>query len=399
MKFQVKRQDISHVLDNIESVTDEKSANPILGYVRVSAYEADAQNPLSTVQLAGTNLRIAIETTIPADVESDGCILVLARPLARVIKSLSCDKVSINVTKNNMVVSGVGTSRTHKLAIRSAEDFAKIPTPSSDNEGIPLASETIKSIIGKVSHAMDTAQAAGRNGVMVEIKGGVCSAVSVNSYQLAVFETNVDVSDWECIIPAAMHKPLLDLCGGAEIVRIKKDEKYIFAETEETIIATILPSEQFVPWRKVVEMIHPDPIATLARVDLVNSVKGVTCVSPTATVCLSFKKDGKLHISSISEGADQGEFEANDVIECSTVDKAIELNLSAAFLLANLRSVDSGEVVLRHCLPNQLVVVGPGYHSLIALTSPRATTNSHSSTEPEEEPEEKPLKKRGKSNK
>jgi DNA polymerase III sliding clamp (beta) subunit (PCNA family) len=386
MKFTVKRQDLSHVLDGIEGIVEEKSPNPILGYLRIAAYEADATSPAS-VQLAGTNLKLAIETTISADVEKAGSALTLARPLARVIKSLACDVVSIAVTKNSLVVSGVGTSRTHKLAVRGADDFIKIPTPAPDNQGIPLKSDTIKNLINKVSHAMDTAQSAGRNGVMVEIVGGKCSAVAVNSYQMVVYETDVDSVDWSCMLPSVMHKPLLDLCANSDTIQMKRDSNYLYAETDESIVAVCIPAEGFVPWRKVMEMVVPDPVATVAKVDLVNSIKGVTCVNPSASVCMSFKKEGTVEISSTSEGAYSGEFESSDSIACSTVDKVIDLSVSAAFLLANLRAVDSGEIVLRYFFPNQLVVVGPGYHSLIALTSSKPVQK-----EPEEQ-EEKPAKK------
>lgn len=396
MKFTVKRQELAHVLENIESVTDEKSPNPVLGYVRLSAYIADKDNPQSSIQLAGSNLRIAIDTSLSAEVSEAGCILTPARAFAKVIKSLSCDLVSVVVNANTLTVAGVGTSRKHKLAIRSAEDFLRIPVPAHDNEGIPLSSAVLKTVLSKVAHAMDSAQSAGRNGVMLEIRDSKLSAVAANSYQIAVYESEVDAADWECMIPAAMHKPLIDLCGASETIRLKRDEKNLYAETSDSIVTTILPGEKFIPWRQAMEMIRPEPVATLARADLVNSIKGVTCVNSTVSVCLSFTKDGNLLLSSTSESADSGEFEATDELACSTVDKPMEINVSAAYLLSNLRSVDSAEVVLRYCYPNQVVVVGPGYHSIIALTSaPKKSVQPDvSDLEPE-----KPAKKRGKTTK
>ena len=75
MKLTVNRQSLTRALEKIEGVTDDKSTISTLGYVRIMAFVADAEAG-ATLQLAGTNLKMALETTIPAEVTVAGKILV-----------------------------------------------------------------------------------------------------------------------------------------------------------------------------------------------------------------------------------------------------------------------------------------------------------------------------------
>jgi DNA polymerase III sliding clamp (beta) subunit (PCNA family) len=364
------------------------------------AFVADAEAG-ATLQLAGTNLKMALETTIPADVTDAGKLLVSVKPLSRIVKSLTSEEVSMTLDGSSLIVKGVGTARTHKLPTRPADEMPKIPLPPKDG-AITVQASVFRGLVNRVSHASDPAPNTGRSGVMVEITGEVIAVAAANGYQLAAVESASGCAadtKWERLIPSLMHRALGEICEDSQTLQINQDENHIYVETDESMIACMTPMEPFVPWRNVLKMIEPRSIATVSSEALTQAIKGVTCVKPDSVISLKFSKQlsditkpGRVKIEMVTDFTADAELGAVDIVECDSVERDTELYISAPLLLANIKSAATDVVSIKLSEPNHLTVTSGDYKALVALVQ-KPTKISEAEKKVEEKPAKKGAKK------
>ena len=120
MKFSVERQPFLSELQLVTRAAATRSAIPALGGVLL-------RGPATRLELSATDTEIALRSSMPAEVEQEGALLLPARLLLDIVRVADGETVAIESASDQGVVKV--TSQRASFAVRTlqAEDFPKLP--------------------------------------------------------------------------------------------------------------------------------------------------------------------------------------------------------------------------------------------------------------------------------
>src|SRR2546430_872166 len=88
MKFTITREQLQEGLSAVAAAIPAKTTLPVLANVLVEATKAG-------LRLSGTDLDIAVSTTVPADVDAEGAVTLPAKKLVDIARELPAGPVRI----------------------------------------------------------------------------------------------------------------------------------------------------------------------------------------------------------------------------------------------------------------------------------------------------------------
>ncbi|MCC6643464.1 DNA polymerase III subunit beta, partial [Candidatus Peregrinibacteria bacterium] len=124
MKVVCTQIDLDSALNIVGKAISQNTTLPVLNNVLLKA-EA------GKLHFAGTNLEIAIQTFIPAEVKGEGALTVPSKLLMSYISLLKDEKVELSVDENQTLLIKSASSQT-KIKGIAAEEFPIIPTVNKD---------------------------------------------------------------------------------------------------------------------------------------------------------------------------------------------------------------------------------------------------------------------------
>ena len=156
------------------------------------------------MHLAATDMELSLRSSLDAQVEGDGAVVVPGRLLVDLVRLLPDNEVTIEHRAEESVVhitSGPSSSSLHTYA---AEDFPRLP----DLDTVGTFTVDRESLLDTVSRV---ARSASRDesrpvltGILVRFEAGKLVMAATDSYRLSVKETDLEgeVPELEAIIPA-----------------------------------------------------------------------------------------------------------------------------------------------------------------------------------------------------
>ncbi|HEX3042634.1 MAG TPA: DNA polymerase III subunit beta, partial [Solirubrobacterales bacterium] len=187
------------------------------------------------VTLAATDLDLGLETTLEANVESEGSVLLPGRLFAEVARSLADPTVEIESREAERDVEIRSGGSSFHLRVLPAEDFPNLPQPQED-PGLKIPAAALEQSIELV------ARAASRDdmrpvltGVFVSASGKEMTMVATDSYRLAVKRTELEAElsgELEANIPARALRELgrilaVEEAGAAEITLLPNQAVFV----------------------------------------------------------------------------------------------------------------------------------------------------------------------------
>lgn len=155
MKFSCLKENLSKALGVTAGVAGKNINLPILGNILITVSE-------QKVEIAATNLELAVVANLRAKVETTGSFTVPARTLADFVNLLSDEKVEIEQQENELLVV-CGKSST-KIKGTPAEEYPVIPTPENGT-GYSIDSGEFKKGLGQILPAV------AKNDIRPELSG------------------------------------------------------------------------------------------------------------------------------------------------------------------------------------------------------------------------------------
>src|SRR5213596_2961155 len=197
MKVVCQRDDLAQRLGLVARAVSARANVQILSGVLLRA-EA------GRLHLAATDMELSLRSSLEAQVEGDGAVVVPGRLLVDLGRLLPESEVTIEHRADESVVritSGPSSSTLHTYA---AEDFPRLP----DLDAVGTFTVERESLLSTVSRV---ARSASRDesrpvltGILVRFEAGKIVMAATDSYRLAVKETDLtgEVPELEAIIPA-----------------------------------------------------------------------------------------------------------------------------------------------------------------------------------------------------
>jgi DNA polymerase-3 subunit beta len=344
LKLTTKREDLVAKLSIVSRAVSTRAATQALSGVLLSASGEQ-------LTLGATDLDLGLETTLGAEVETEGSVLLPGRLLAEVARSLADPTVEIEARAGEGDVEiRSGSSRFH-LRLLPIEDFPKLPAMDPE-KAVKIPAKELAASIELV------ARAASRDdmrpvltGVFVAASGREMTMVATDSYRLAVKRTELEDElggELEANIPARALRELARILAseGLDHAAVSLLPNQAVFEAGPITLSTRLIEGQFPNFRQLLPESYEHDVR-LPRDDFLEVARRVSQLAQrNAPLRLSFSS-GELTIA--AETPDVGD--AKETMPAAFEGEQLEIGFNPEFLKEGIESVEGDEVLVRLISP------------------------------------------------
>jgi DNA polymerase III subunit beta len=208
MKISVARDELVAKLGIVSRAVSTRGTVQVLAGILLRA-DGDV------LTLAATDMELSLRTTLDAQVEGDGAVVIPGKPLVELARLLPESDVTIEYRPEEGTVQIVSGSYSSRLHVFNAEDFPRLPAVDAQLHAIDR--EALLETIDRVARSASRDESRPvLTGILVRFEAGKLVMVATDSYRLSVKETELDAAapELEAIIPARALTELSRLAGG-----------------------------------------------------------------------------------------------------------------------------------------------------------------------------------------
>ncbi len=185
LKLRVSQEALVERLAVVARAVSTRAAVLVLGGIRLKIEAGH-------LELAATDMELSLRTTLEAEIDGDGEVVVPGRLLLDIVRSLPAAEVSIEQRSDESVLVIEAGSASYRLHTYSAEDFPRLP----ELESVQLHAvdrEALLETIGRVGRSASRDESRPvLTGILVQFEPGKLVMAATDSYRLAVKETPLD---------------------------------------------------------------------------------------------------------------------------------------------------------------------------------------------------------------
>ncbi len=350
MKVVCRRDELAQKLGVVARAVSTRASVQILSGVLLRA-EA------GRLHLAATDMELSLRSSLDAQVEGDGAVVVPGRLLVDLVRLLPDSEVTIEHRADESVVritSGASSSSLHTYA---AEDFPRLP----DLDTVGTFTVERESLLDTVSRV---ARSASRDesrpvltGILVRFEPGKIVMAATDSYRLSVKETELsgDVPELEAIIPARALAELARIAQSGDTIELGVHENQVVFAAEDVWLTTRRIDGQFPNYKQLLPETFEHEL-TLPRNELLDVVRRVgVMVQRTSPIQLRFA-EGELTVFARTQ--DVGE--AKESLPVQFSGEAMEIGFNAEFLREGIESISADDIRLKLISPLRPAVIDGG---------------------------------------
>jgi DNA polymerase-3 subunit beta len=344
VKISLERDALFAQLQTVSRVASTRSAIQALSGVQLSAQS-------SGCELRATDMDVGLRVPLEAEVAREGTVVLPARLILDVVRSLPADHMSIELRSAEQDVEVVAGNATFHIRTLRGDDFPPFPEPDPDSS-VELPADAF------VSTALKVAGSASRDetrpvltGILVSASDRELRMVATDSYRLSVKETTLEApltSGFEVNVPARALQEL------ARLVSHDQDEPLSVSVRQNQVLFTIgrvvlssrLIDGQFPNYRQLLPETFEHELR-LAGPELTEVVRRISLLAQkNAPLRLAFA-EGELTVS--AQTPDVGE--ARESLPVAFTGEPLEIGFNPEFLRAGLEAIDEGDVLLKLISP------------------------------------------------
>ncbi len=349
MKFTITREKLQEGLVAVAATVPTKTTLPVLSNILVEASK-------DGIRLSGTDLDIAVSTTVPASVDKEGGITLPARKLVEIVRELPSGTIQFTSSGEQRVAIECGKSR-FKLLGLPKEEFPAFPTVKFAG-GWKVKAVELHKLISHVAFAASTEESRPiLNGVLWELKPERMRMVATNGHRLAKMDVPVTGGETQAdlIVPPKALEQIRRLFSGDEELEIAKSDNHLGFRTETTQVFTRLIEGPYPNYEQVIPRDN-DKSATIERSTLTAALRRMSIVASDQThrIRLAFTSAScKLSVQTPDLG------EAQEEITVTYDGDPLEIGFNASYLLEILKYLPTDEVRLTLKAPERAVTCEP----------------------------------------
>jgi DNA polymerase-3 subunit beta len=350
MKAVIQRDELSQKLGVVARAVSTRASVQILSGVLVRAEAGQ-------LHLAATDMELSLRSSLDAQVEGEGAVVVPGRLLADLVRLLPETEVTIEYRAEENVVhvtSGASASTLHTYA---AEDFPRLP----DLDAVGMFNVDREQLLDTVSRV---ARSASRDesrpvltGILVRFEAGKLVMAATDSYRLSVKETELSgqAPELEAIIPARALAELARVAQSGDTIELGVHENQVVFVADDVWLTTRRIDGQFPNYKQLLPETFEHEV-TLPRHEVLDVVRRVgVMVQRTSPIQLRFN-EGELTVFARTQ--DVGE--AKESLPVQFSGEALEIGFNAEFLREGIESIGEDEITLRLISPLRPAVIDGG---------------------------------------
>ncbi len=350
MKFTITREKLQEGLGAVAASIPTKTTLPVLSNILVEALK-------DGLRLSGTDLDIAVSTTIPASVDQEGAITLPARKLVDIVRELPSASIKIASSGEQRVSIDCGKSR-FKLLGLPREEFPAFPSVKFDG-GWKVGSKDLLKLISHVAFAASTEESRPiLNGVLWELKPDRMRMVATNGHRLARMDvpiTGAGGTQADLIVPPKALEQIRRLFASDQEIEIARSENHLGFRSASTQVFTRLIEGPYPNYEQVIPR-ENDRLATADKAALTSALRRMSIVASDQThrIRMAFANGVcKLSVQTPDLG------EAQEELAVGYDGDPLEIGFNASYLLEILKYMPTDEVRLTFKAPERAATCEP----------------------------------------
>ena len=350
MKFTITREKLHEGLGAVAASVPTKTTLPVLANILVEASK-------DGLRLSGTDLDIAVSTTIPASVDQDGATTLPARKLVEIVKELPNAAIRMTSSGEQRATIECGKSK-FKLLGLSREEFPAFPTVKFEG-GWKVTAKDLQKLIAHVAFAASTEESRPiLNGVLWELRPERMRMVATNGHRLARMDVPTSGQGGgqaDLIIPPKALEQIRRLFEGEDEIEIGKSDNHLGFRSTTTQIYTRLIEGPYPNYEQVIPR-ENDKSLTADKSALAAALRRMSIVASDQThrIRMAFTNGAcKLSVQTPDLG------EAQEELSVAYEGDSLEIGFNAAYLLEILKYMPTDEVRMTFKAPERAATCEP----------------------------------------
>jgi DNA polymerase-3 subunit beta len=350
MKFTITRDKLQEGLVAVAASVPSKTTLPVLANLLVEASK-------DGLKLSGTDLDIAVSTTIPASVDQEGATTLPARKLVEIAKELPNAAIRVTSSGEQRVQIECGKSK-FKLLGLARDEFPAFPTVKFEG-GWKVQAKDLQKLIGHVAFAASTEESRPiLNGVLWELRADRMRMVATNGHRLARMDVPASAmggGQADLIVPPKALDQIRRLFGGDEDIEIGKSDNHLGFRSTTTQVYTRLIEGPYPNYEQVIPR-ENDKSLTADKAALAAALRRMSIVARDQTHRIR-RAFGNGACKFSVQTPDLGE--AQEEIAVAYEGDGLEIGFNAAYLLEILKYMPTDEVRMTFKAPERAATCEP----------------------------------------
>ncbi len=355
MKFQCDTNLLSSACQNVQRAVSSKTSIPALEGIYIKALGNE-------LILTGYDLEIGINTSINANVEEGGSIIVNAKVLCEILRRIPNNQIRFESDDRNLAVIRSGEIK-YEIMGMSADEYPELPTVKG---GFPiiLSQKMLRDMVRQTIFAVATTDSkVVYTGIKFELSKDEIKLVAVDGFRMAIRKEKIDYKGEEMtfIVPSKTLAEVVKLANSEDedaTVSLGVGKRHILFETEGYSVISRLLEGEFLNYKAAI----PVTATTTVKIDtrsLIDSVERTSLIITDRTkslVCCTFE-EGCAKVNSVTSLGT-----ANDKVPAEVEGNKVEIGFNNRYLLDALRSsgVDMVKIELNGAVSPVLILPPQG---------------------------------------
>ena len=337
MKISVARDELVAKLGIVSRAVSTRGTVQVLAGILLRA-DGDV------LTLAATDMELSLRTTLDAQVEGDGAVVIPGKPLVELARLLPESDVTIEYRPEEGQVQIVSGSYSSRLHVFNAEDFPRLPAVDAQLHAIDR--EALLETIDRVARSASRDESRPvLTGILVRFEAGKLVMVATDSYRLSVKETELDAAapELEAIIPARALTELSRLAGGDTVELGVHENHVVFGtatgDTADAWLTTRRIDGQFPNYRQLLPETFEVEL-TLPKSELADVVRRASVLALRNSPLRLRLAEGELTVSAQTQ--DVGE--TQETMPAAYTGEEFLIGFNAEFLRDGVDSIVGDDV-------------------------------------------------------
>jgi DNA polymerase-3 subunit beta len=341
MKIVCRQDELAQKLGIVSRAVSTRATVQILSGVLLRAEG-------SRLHLAATDMELSLRSSLEAQVEGEGAVVVPGRLLVDLVRLLPSEEVTFEYRAEEGVVHVTSGPSQASLHTYAAEDFPRLP--DLDTVGtFTVARDVLLETTSRVARSASRDESRPvLTGILVRFEQGKLVMAATDSYRLSVKETPLtgDAPELEAIIPARALTELGRVAQTAESVELGVHENQVVFAADDVWLTTRRIDGQFPNYKQLLpESFEHD--VTVPRAEILDVVRRVAVMAQRNSPLRLRFAEGELTVSAQTQ--DIGE--ARESLPVQFAGEPLEIGFNAEFLREGIESVTTDEIQLRLISP------------------------------------------------
>lgn len=351
MKLNCEKAILQAAISTASRAVSSKSTIPALEGLLL-----EASRETGTLTITGYNQETGIRSTVQADVEESGTVVVTARLFSEIIRKMPDDTIRF-IEENLKISISCGKVRFNLVGI-SPEDFPELPTVETKNS-LSIKEQTLRSMIDQTIFAVSTDQSRPiHTGTLFSVEENNLTLVAVDGFRLAMRSETIEFGEepFEFVVPGASLSEVQKICRDTdEKLSINLGTRHIMFQFDSTVLISRRLEGKFLDWKAAVPRKNPifvtaDTQALLSSIERVSLIVSEKLKSPLHCTIGS----GEISISTntaLGSAADACPVEGDG--------SGLEIGFNNRYMIDALRAVPAEKIKLEFTSPVTPCIIVP----------------------------------------